>query len=127
MQAYTSSQKRCLLLALLFCVLFVSTNFANKYVLSVLKFTYPTIFQGLHQALHQYVSYPHLHCLVGMAAEGIVKFQPFEACDPPLTFLEPILQTPSDIPKCHGLSHELYSLEFRVSKQFRVSSSSCHI
>ncbi|RUS74328.1 hypothetical protein EGW08_017919, partial [Elysia chlorotica] len=39
-------QRRCLLLAMLFSILFVTTNFANKYVLSVLKFTYPTIFQG---------------------------------------------------------------------------------
>ncbi|XP_076456629.1 UDP-N-acetylglucosamine transporter TMEM241 homolog [Babylonia areolata] len=33
-------------MAALFCVLFVTTNFVNKYVLSVLRFTYPTIFQG---------------------------------------------------------------------------------
>lgn len=32
--------------AILFCLLFVGTNFVNKYVLSVLNFTYPTIFQG---------------------------------------------------------------------------------
>ncbi|KAK3776733.1 hypothetical protein RRG08_047648 [Elysia crispata] len=31
---------------MLFSLLFVTTNFANKYVLSILKFTYPTIFQG---------------------------------------------------------------------------------
>nr|KAG5694417.1 hypothetical protein BaRGS_017450 [Batillaria attramentaria] len=35
-----------LYMAALFCTLFVSTNFVNKYVLSVLRFTYPTIFQG---------------------------------------------------------------------------------
>lgn len=35
-----------LYMAVLFCSLFVSTNFVNKYVLSVLNFTYPTIFQG---------------------------------------------------------------------------------
>ncbi|XP_012939671.1 transmembrane protein 241 [Aplysia californica] len=34
------------LFACMFCALFIGTNFANKYVLSVLKFTYPTIFQG---------------------------------------------------------------------------------
>ncbi|XP_041360833.1 transmembrane protein 241-like [Gigantopelta aegis] len=28
------------------CLLFIGTNFVNKYVLSVLQFTYPTIFQG---------------------------------------------------------------------------------
>ncbi|ESP02666.1 hypothetical protein LOTGIDRAFT_237892 [Lottia gigantea] len=33
-------------LASLFVMLFVATNFVNKFVLSVLKFTYPTIFQG---------------------------------------------------------------------------------
>ncbi|GFS14878.1 hypothetical protein ElyMa_004917800 [Elysia marginata] len=61
------------------------------------------------------------------AAEGLVKFQPFEACDPLLTFLETILYTPSDIPKCHGLFHEPYFLEFRDSKQSHVSSSPRHI
>ncbi|XP_060066142.1 transmembrane protein 241-like [Ylistrum balloti] len=30
----------------IFCVLFLVTNFVNKYVLSVLEFKYPTIFQG---------------------------------------------------------------------------------
>ncbi|CAG5124484.1 unnamed protein product [Candidula unifasciata] len=34
------------MLASLFCVLFITTHFANKYVLSELRFTYPTIFQG---------------------------------------------------------------------------------
>ncbi|BFZ11258.1 hypothetical protein BsWGS_14296 [Bradybaena similaris] len=34
------------MLTSLFCVLFISTHFANKYVLSELRFTYPTIFQG---------------------------------------------------------------------------------
>ncbi|CAH1772933.1 unnamed protein product [Owenia fusiformis] len=34
------------LLALQYSILFVATQFVNKYVLSVLKFTYPTIFQG---------------------------------------------------------------------------------
>ncbi|KAL8572848.1 hypothetical protein ACOMHN_011097 [Nucella lapillus] len=33
-------------MAALFCVLFVTTNFVNKYILSVLGFAYPTIFQG---------------------------------------------------------------------------------
>ncbi|XP_026803067.1 transmembrane protein 241 isoform X2 [Pangasianodon hypophthalmus] len=31
---------------LLFCIFFVGSCFTNKYVLSVLKFTYPTLFQG---------------------------------------------------------------------------------
>lgn len=31
---------------LIFVALFIATNFVNKYVLSVLRFTYPTIFQG---------------------------------------------------------------------------------
>ncbi|KAH9496187.1 hypothetical protein Btru_010430 [Bulinus truncatus] len=35
-----------LLLVTSFVLLYISTNYANKYVLSVLKFTYPTIFQG---------------------------------------------------------------------------------
>ncbi|GFO13518.1 hypothetical protein PoB_004002300 [Plakobranchus ocellatus] len=73
---------------------------------------------NLHQALHQYASYPHLHCLVGIAAEGVAKFQALEACDPPLTFLEPILQTLSDIPKCHGLFHELYLWNFKFQSNF---------
>ncbi|GFR86683.1 hypothetical protein ElyMa_000726600 [Elysia marginata] len=81
--------------------------------------------ESLHQAPHQHASHPHLHCFVVIAAESVVKFQRFEACDPRLTFLEPILQTPSDIPKCHGLFHEPYPLEFRVSKQSCVSSSHC--
>ncbi|KAL5013231.1 hypothetical protein ScPMuIL_007501 [Solemya velum] len=32
--------------AILFCMLFLATNFVNKYVLSILEFKYPTIFQG---------------------------------------------------------------------------------
>ncbi|GFR81304.1 hypothetical protein ElyMa_005921400 [Elysia marginata] len=77
---------------------------------------------------------PALICVVSSsplshwhAAEGVVKFQLFEACDPLLTFLEPILHTPSDMPECQGLFHEPYSLEFRDSKQSRKSSSSSHI
>ncbi|CAL1538505.1 unnamed protein product [Lymnaea stagnalis] len=35
-----------LMFTCLFVVLFISTTFVNKYVLSVLRFTYPTIFQG---------------------------------------------------------------------------------
>ncbi|XP_060777375.1 transmembrane protein 241 isoform X2 [Neoarius graeffei] len=31
---------------LLFCIFFVGSCFTNKYVLSILKFTYPTLFQG---------------------------------------------------------------------------------
>eukprot|EP00106_Octopus_bimaculoides_P009550 XP_014776992.1 PREDICTED: transmembrane protein 241-like isoform X1 [Octopus bimaculoides] len=31
---------------ILFCLLFIATCYVNKYVLSVLKFTHPTIFQG---------------------------------------------------------------------------------
>ncbi|XP_046702428.1 transmembrane protein 241 isoform X3 [Silurus meridionalis] len=31
---------------LLFCICFITSCFTNKYVLSVLKFTYPTLFQG---------------------------------------------------------------------------------
>ncbi|XP_077990771.1 UDP-N-acetylglucosamine transporter TMEM241-like [Glandiceps talaboti] len=33
-------------LIITFVALYIATNFTNKYVLSVLKFTYPTIFQG---------------------------------------------------------------------------------
>ncbi|XDV47863.1 hypothetical protein PO909_017409 [Leuciscus waleckii] len=32
--------------ALIFCTLFILSYFTNKYVLSILKFTFPTIFQG---------------------------------------------------------------------------------
>ncbi|XP_067664387.1 UDP-N-acetylglucosamine transporter TMEM241 homolog [Haliotis asinina] len=42
----TTTPKQPFQLILFFCFLFVATNFVNKYVLSVLKFTYPTIFQG---------------------------------------------------------------------------------
>ncbi|XP_059167926.1 transmembrane protein 241-like [Physella acuta] len=38
--------KRNVLFTSFFCLLFISTTFLNKYILSVLKFTYPTIFQG---------------------------------------------------------------------------------
>uniref|UniRef100_A0A0E9PL13 Uncharacterized protein n=1 Tax=Anguilla anguilla TaxID=7936 RepID=A0A0E9PL13_ANGAN len=34
------------LLGLIFCCFFVISYFTNKYVLSVLKFTFPTVFQG---------------------------------------------------------------------------------
>ncbi|KAA0704506.1 Transmembrane protein 241 [Triplophysa tibetana] len=34
------------ILALVFCICFTLSYFTNKYVLSVLKFTFPTIFQG---------------------------------------------------------------------------------
>lgn len=34
------------ILALIFCTFFTASYFTNKYVLSVLKFTFPTIFQG---------------------------------------------------------------------------------
>ncbi|XP_016314269.1 transmembrane protein 241-like [Sinocyclocheilus anshuiensis] len=34
------------ILALVFCTFFTASYFTNKYVLSVLKFTFPTIFQG---------------------------------------------------------------------------------
>ncbi|XP_067234450.1 UDP-N-acetylglucosamine transporter TMEM241 [Chanodichthys erythropterus] len=34
------------ILALIFCTLFIASYFTNKYVLSILKFTFPTIFQG---------------------------------------------------------------------------------
>ncbi|XP_051543179.1 transmembrane protein 241 [Myxocyprinus asiaticus] len=33
-------------LALIFCTFFAVSYFTNKYVLSILKFTFPTIFQG---------------------------------------------------------------------------------
>ncbi|XP_076826382.1 UDP-N-acetylglucosamine transporter TMEM241 isoform X3 [Brachyhypopomus gauderio] len=33
-------------IGLVFCIVFVASYFTNKYVLSVLKFTYPTLFQG---------------------------------------------------------------------------------
>ncbi|KAK3601125.1 hypothetical protein CHS0354_019117 [Potamilus streckersoni] len=39
-------KRRILILSLTYCALFVATHFVNKYVLSVLKFQYPTIFQG---------------------------------------------------------------------------------
>lgn len=44
--AFEIGVQTSLYMAALFCALFVSTNFVNKYVLSVLRFTYPTIFQG---------------------------------------------------------------------------------
>ncbi|KAI2648814.1 Transmembrane protein 241 [Labeo rohita] len=34
------------ILALVFCTFFTASYFTNKYVLSILKFTFPTIFQG---------------------------------------------------------------------------------
>ncbi|XP_067291371.1 UDP-N-acetylglucosamine transporter TMEM241 [Pseudorasbora parva] len=34
------------ILALIFCTLFIASYFTNKYVLSISKFTFPTIFQG---------------------------------------------------------------------------------
>ncbi|XP_050413048.1 transmembrane protein 241 isoform X2 [Patella vulgata] len=42
----STNGKKALYLSVLFVLLFVATNFVNKFVLSVLKFTYPTIFQG---------------------------------------------------------------------------------
>ncbi|GFS03190.1 adenosine deaminase CECR1 [Elysia marginata] len=67
-------------------------------------------------APHRYASYPHLYCLVGIAAEGILKFQHFEACDPPLRFLEPGLQTLSDIPSVmvYFMNRTLWNLNFEA-------------
>ncbi|XP_071804441.1 UDP-N-acetylglucosamine transporter TMEM241-like [Asterias amurensis] len=49
-----------------YCVLFVATNLTNKYVLSVLHFTYPTLFQEWQTAVGAVVLY-------GLASQGYYK------------------------------------------------------